>query len=139
MSNTAQDTQIDFSQFRFPKLAESVVEQMGGEESFFESWKDVVNHGISGGFHGFIYYTETNEFARRHLADIRQLAKETSDAFGIGMIEMIQNFRCLEGDYTWYEIGETLYGAADDVQILNALAWFAAEEVCREFETMQQD
>ncbi len=137
MKNT--DTiQIDYSQFQFPELAQQVVEQMGGEESFFEAWQDVVNHGINGGHSGFIYYNDTVPFAKRNLRLIREMARHQADDFGIGMIEMIQGFNCLGSDYSLEEIGETLFGAGDDTQILNALAWYAAEETCHQFSLSQE-
>jgi len=133
MTTDAQTTEIDFDQFQFPKLAQAVIEQMGGEESFLEKWEDIINHGISGGFSGFIYYTETNEFAKRNIRLIREMARQQADDFGTGMLEMIKGFNCLGGDFCEDEIGETLWGNAEDQQILNALAWYAAEETCHQF------
>ena len=130
---TSEEEKIDYSVFQFPRLAESVVDQMGGEESFLSSWEDIINHGISAGFSGFIYYSETTDFAKRNIRLIRDMAKQQAEDFGMGMLEMIAGFNCLGGDFCQDEIGETLWGNAEDDQILNALAWYAAEETCRQF------
>lgn len=128
---------INFNLFRNPKLARAVVKQFGDDEAFIESAPDVVNHGINGGFSGWIYYTETTAFARKNRAAITELAEELASDFGMGTLEMVQGFNCLgKEDYSTNEIGRALYGRGDDTQILNALAWFAAEEVCREWRDM---
>jgi hypothetical protein len=41
------------------KLVRSVIWQLGGKESL----QDIANNSIDGGFHGFIYYSETIPFA----------------------------------------------------------------------------
>jgi len=141
MSTTTQQTEkeeIDFSIFQFPKLAEAVVNQMGGDESFLSSWEDIINHGISGGFSGFIYYSDTTDFAKRNIRLIREMARQQADGFGMGMLEMIQGFNCLGKDFSLDEIGETLFGGGDYEQILNALAWYAVEEICHEFSNSKE-
>jgi hypothetical protein len=131
---TDHNEEIDFSIFQFPKLAEAVVDQMGGEESFLSSWEDIITHGISGGFSGFIYYNETNQFAKHNIRLIREMARQQADDFGMGMLEMIQGFNCLgKENFSLDEIGETLFGDGDNEQILNGLAWYAAEETCHQF------
>ena len=145
MSTTKE--QIDYSAFQFPELAKAVVQQIGGEEVFLNCWEDILNHGVSGGFGGFIYYSDTNAFAKRHIRLIREMAKHQADEFGVGMLEMIQGFNCLMTrerkkpycyDYSIDYIGETVLGNGDDVQILNALAWYAAEETCHQFSLQQE-
>ena len=143
MNTTTQQTEkeeIDFSIFQFPKLAEAVVNQMGGDESFLESWEDIINHGISGGFSGFLYYSDTTDFAKRNIRLIRELVKHQSEDFGVGMLEMIKGFRCLNKAYSEDEIGECLWGEGneDSDQILNALAWYACEEICHEFSNSKE-
>ena len=114
-------------------LIRAVVRQLGGWESFQESAPDINNHGLSGGFSGFTYYTDTVAFARKNRAAIAQLAERDADDFGQGVLEMIQGFRCLQGGYTQAEIAKCLYGRGDDTQILNALAWYAGESVARAY------
>ena len=51
-------------------LVRAVIRQSGGLASFLEKAPDISRHGISGGFGGWIYYSETEPFAKRHRADI---------------------------------------------------------------------
>jgi hypothetical protein len=138
-TQTDHNKEIDFSIFQFPILAQRVVDQIGGEESFLEKWEDIINHGISGGFSGFIYYSETTDFSKRNICLIREMARQQAEDFGMGMLEMIQGFNCLGKDFSLDEIGETLFGGGEDVQILNALAWYAAEETCHQFSISKED
>jgi hypothetical protein len=116
------------------KLIRAVVRQSGGWQSFQESAPDITNHGISGGFSGWIYYTETCEFYAKYQALIVELVERQSDEFGYSSAQdMVKSFRSC--DATLSEIGYTLYGTKrqHDTQVANALAWFAAEEVARSF------
>ena len=113
-------------------LIRAVVRQLGGWESFQESAPDINNHGLSGGFSGFTYYTDTVAFARKNRATIAQMAEnDARDFFGQGVLEMIQGFPCLQGDFTQAEIARCLYGRSNDTHIMNALAWYAGESVAR--------
>jgi hypothetical protein len=116
-----------------PKLIRAVVRQLGGKESL----EDIARHGIDGGFHGFIYYTDTVPFFKRNRAEIVQLVKSMADDLGEPVIDMIAGFRCLTDDAeTRDSIGRCLYGARlteDDTEVANALSWFAGEEVARAF------
>lgn len=124
-----------------PSLIRAVVRQMGGWESFCESAPDIANHGIDGGFSGFIYYSDTEPFAKRNRADIAAMASEQAKEFGIGVIEMIQGFGCFRWGTkpTDEEIGSALYAGHNiegGLNILNALAWYAGEEVARAYCSM---
>lgn len=120
-------------------LIRAVVRQMGGWESFKENAPDICRHGIDGGFHGFIYNADTESFARRNRAAIQQMASEQASEFGTTVTEMIQNFGCFRHDKekpTDAEIGSALYAGKDlpdGKPVLNALAWYAGEEVSREY------
>ena len=114
------------------KLRKAVVKQFGGARAFKAAAPDVCQHGIGGGFAGFIYYADTVRFYQKNKADILSLAKEQAEDIGQSVLEMIKGFRCLEG-MTIDEIAEGIYTTGGDVQVANALAWFAAEEVCREY------
>jgi len=102
-----------------------------------DSVEDVNNHGISGGYGGFVYYADTHAFAMRYRKQILALAKEMVDAIGYKNIhEMVMSFRCINGDEEDYTdlckyVGG---GRCEQSSITNAMAWFAAEEVCRMFE-----
>jgi len=124
-------------------LIRAVVRQLGGWESFTNSAPNIANHGIDGGFHGFIYYVDTVAFAKRHRASIQTLAKEQASDFGSSVVEMIQNFGCFRNDKpTESEICTALYGgrAEDGTRnVQNALAWYAGEEVARAYQDMMEN
>ena len=117
-------------------LIKAVVRQLGGWQSFCESAPDVCRGGIDGGFHGFIYTAETKAFTKRNCADIAIMAQEQARDFGCSVTEMVQGFGCFRnGDKpTDSEIGMALYAGKDNGgDVMNALAWYAGEEVCREY------
>jgi hypothetical protein len=126
------------------KLVRAVVNQMGGWESFSESAPDIANHGIDGGFSGFIYYSDTEAFAKRNRATIAEMASEQAREFGTGVIEMIRGFGCFRNDPpSDEEIGSALYAGKDakdaEHNVLNALAWYAGEEVARAYTDMVEN
>lgn len=111
---------------------------MGGWESFTQSAPDICRGGIDGGFHGFIYNRDTEPFAKRNREAIAQMAREQANDFGTGVIEMIRGFGCFRHGTkpTDEEIGSALYAGKDidgGMSILNALAWYAGEEVSRAY------
>ncbi len=93
---------------------------------------DIVNHGISGGFGGFVYHVDTCKFYDDNKADILAMAHEMAQECGYSVSEMIAGFNCLK-DYTAAEVEAFLLGLDDENETTfkNALAWFAAEEVAR--------
>lgn len=119
-------------------LVRAVVRQLGGWESFTQSAPEIARHGIDGGFHGFIYNGDTESFAKRNRSDIAKMASERASDFGIGVFEMIRGFGCFRhGEKpTDEEIGTALYTGRNidgGMNILNALAWYAGEEVARAY------
>ena len=119
-------------------LVRAVVRQMGGWESFKERAPDITRHGISGGYHGFIYYSDTIPFTKRNRKAILEMATEQARQFGEGLVEMIKGFRCLDGA-TETEIVEGLAGNTDQTQVPNALAWYAGEVVARAYCEMTEE
>jgi hypothetical protein len=122
------------------KLIRSVIKQSGGFESFIESAQDIANHGIDGGFHGWIYYTDTCAFFKRNKSAILKLAED--QAFEQGMLEMIQNF----GDFrnnpiSLDEVARAIYQGKGEMceQIQNVMAWYAAEEVVRLYNDLTEE
>lgn len=121
-------------------LVRAVVRQMGGWDSFKESARDIANHGIDGGFHGFIYHSDTVKFAKAHKADILAYAREMASDIGEpGAYSLIAGFNCLRdlklsGD----EVADCVNNSRheDYTQVMNALAWFAGEEVARAYADM---
>jgi len=126
LANLIESTNIPES------LVRAVVKQMGGWESFKESASDITRHGIDGGFHGFIYYSDTEPFAKRNRKEILEMASAQAKEFGVGLVEMIMGFRCMNGA-TEAEIVEGLAGNTDRNQVPNGLAWYAGEEVARAY------
>lgn len=126
-------------QTEYKTLVRSVLRNVG-----MDSIQDINSHGIDSGFSGFIYYSDTVNFYNRHKKDILKMAAEMARDLGEDMISMIQHFNCLSSghysdrkpDYTQTEIAEALYSGRGEcaTQIKNAMAWFAAETVCRMFE-----
>lgn len=120
------------------ELVRAVVRQMGGWRSFTENAPDITRHGIDGGFNGFIYNADTEPFAKRNRAAIAAMASAQAQDFGIPVFEMIRGFGCFRNGTppTDEEIGSALYAGKDidgGLPILNALAWYAGEEVARAY------
>ena len=118
-----------------PAMARAVINQLGGWDSFSESAQDVTSHGADAGFSGFIYYAETLAFTKKHKASIMESINNMAQEIGQPVLEFVQSFRCVGADYSVDEIAQAIYaGKGDAVEtIYNALAWYALEEVCREF------
>jgi hypothetical protein len=121
------------NEFSHAALASAVIRQCGGWDSFKEMAADVANHGADGGFHGFIYYTETVKFAKAHKADILDYARQMADDLGESLYGMIGGFNCLK--ISEGEAAEAIHNARSDdhTSVMNALAWFALEEVSRRY------
>lgn len=119
------------------KLQNAVIRQLGytrNDEDLIPTLEDITNHGIDGGFSGFIYYADTIKFFKANRHEIIELVREMAQDFGQDPIEMVAGFNCLTNDFeTREEIARAIYGrvAKDDSLVANALAWFAAEEVAR--------
>jgi hypothetical protein len=122
------------------ELVRAVVDQFGGWDDFTACAFDVCLGGIDGGFNGFIYNAETEKFARENRKAIAKLASEQAANSGVGVFEMIRGFGCFKGDkLSDEEIGAAMFAGEqgeDSPNILNAMAWYAGEEVCREYARM---
>jgi hypothetical protein len=121
-----------------PKLANSVLRQLGGGDDALERLADVRNGGADAGFCGFTYYKDTVPFFKRNRAQIVALVESMASDLGEEPLAMVAGFRCLDSDpETKRSIAWCLYGGRlgdDDTYVANALAWFALEEVARAFE-----
>jgi hypothetical protein len=110
-------------------LIRSVIRQLGGKESL----PDVMNCGAACGFHGFIWYSDTVAFYKRHRKEINRNVLELAEELGEDPVKLLKSWRCLDGEKAAH-IGQALYGAhlnEDHDSIANGLAWFALEEVAR--------
>ena len=119
-------------------LVRAVVRQLGGWNSFAQSAEDITNHGINGGFCGFVYYKDTESFTRRNLEGINELLSAQAQEIGYdSTFAMIRSFGCFRGDtLSDGDIMRALCrGRNPDsgVNILNGLAWYAGEEVARAY------
>lgn len=128
LKNFIENTGID------AELIHAVIRQSGGWLSFQERALDISKHGISGGFSGWIYYTETCDFYAKNQNLIVDLAEQQSGEYGYQSAgDMVKSWRSCDAKLS--EIGHTLYGnkRQHDTQVANALAWYAAEEVAQAF------
>jgi len=118
----------------FKTLINAVINRIG-----IDSIEDVNNHGISGGFSGFIYYSDTHAFAMRYRKLIVKLLEQQAADFGQEVVEMVSGFGVFRNSPMDNEDKKDLYkylggGRPTQGTITNLMAWFAAEEVCRMFD-----
>lgn len=114
------------------KLINAVVKQAGGIETLdgLRSADD--------GYCGFIYYSDTHEFAIKNRKAITELLNETADQLGEDVVSMVCNFGVFRNNKADNQDKKDLYiflGGGKPAQgtITNVLAWFALEEVARLF------
>lgn len=119
-------------------LIRAVIRKAGGWQSFKEMAPDVTNHGADSGFSGFIYYTDTVKFAQRHKGVILDACRQLADDLGEPVYRMIGGFNCLK--ITEGEAAEAIHNprSEDRTNVLNALSWFALEEVCRSYVDLEE-
>lgn len=114
-------------------LIRAVIRQSGGWGDFQDMAQDICNYGISGGFGGWIYYTETCQFYAKNQGAIVALVEQWANDSNLSPIDFVAGFHCCDADNP--NVGKTLYGnkRQHDTIVANALAWFVAEEVARSF------
>jgi hypothetical protein len=118
----------------YRRLINAVVSRIGKD-----SINDVINYGIDGGYHGFVYYSETHSFAMRYRKDIVKMLLEYAESLGEDVVTMVSNFGVFRSNPMDEEDKMDLYkyiggGRCEQGTITNLMAWFAAEEVCRMFD-----
>ena len=125
------------------RLINAVLDQLGiddDEPADETSLSDIANHGIDGGFSGFVYYAETMQFYADNQGLIRDQLKEDAESYGSGSaISLVMSFNCIDGETTEDEAGETLYSLNHDQQVANCLAWYAAETVARDYMDIKEE
>lgn len=133
---------------KITKLQKAVIEQLGYDvKKDKDEYMEIFKHGItaSDGYYGFIYYSETEDFYKKHKKEIIELAKEVAEGIGEdSYITMILKFGCLQGlgrKITIDDVCEVIYANNKNneyyTDITNALAWFALEETA--FDLSNQD
>lgn len=129
------------------KLIRAVVKQLGGMNTDTQQMmEDILSHGIDGGFHGFIYYSDTCKFAQKNQKAIVALLEEQADSYSksaldnINTVRMVQGFSVFRRDGMDKDDLKDLYlflaghaGRCKGHTVTNVLAWYACEEVCRMF------
>lgn len=118
----------------YKTLINAVINRIG-----LDSVQDVNRHGIDGGFSGFIYYSETHAFAMRYRSIILRLLEDSAEMLGEDVVKMVAGFGVFRNCAMDADDKKDLYkylggGRPAQGTITNAMAWFAAEEVCRMFE-----
>ena len=118
-------------------LIRATIRQCGGFDSFKEMAEDVTNHGADSGFSGFTYYADTVKFAERNKSAILQACRDMASDLGeSGAYSMIAGFNCLKDlELSGDAVADTIHNkrSEDYTQVMNALAWFALEEVSRSY------
>jgi len=117
------------------QLQLAVIEQLGfsdhDDADLITTLNDIHSYGIEGGFGGFIYYSDTVAFAEQNKSDILEIARDMADSLGEdGAYSLIAGFPCLGDGYTADSVADAINDEdhEDRTQVLNAMAWFAAEE-----------
>lgn len=118
----------------YKTLINAVINRIG-----LDSVEDVNNHGINGGYSGFIYYSETHAFAMRYRKLIVRLLEDEANGLGDEVVTMVSNFGVFRRSPMDNDDRKDLYkylggGRPEKGTITNVMAWFAAETVCRWFE-----
>jgi len=123
---------IDYN-FRYPTIVKAVIKQTGYSfEEFKERYMDF--RDASSEVSGFIYYSETHEFAIENRTVIIEMLDDMADNLGEDVTEMVANFGVFGNSYMdkgdrkdlrcFLEEGTPAQGT-----ITNVMAWFALEEV----------
>ena len=129
-----EDIRESLERIKDHPLLEPIKDQLGCDNytELVEVLKDVTRGGANAGFSGFTYSKDCLDFWRKNRITIKGIAKQSSDDIGSsgGVIGMIKGFNCLRGnDITEDEIGEVFYGSSEDSMIVDALCWYALEDL----------
>ena len=97
--------------------------------------REISEHGAATGWCGFTYYRDTNAFAVSFRREIMAMLANDADGLGQSVAEMVASFGCLAGSVSRDDVAVALGSGrcSEDtkVAVLNALAWYALEEVSR--------
>ncbi len=134
MNTQATKKQVLTDNSEYKTLINAVISNIG-----VDSVQDVNNHGIDGGFNGFIYYSDTHKFAIQYRKQIVKLLEEQAEQLGEDVVSMVSHFGVFRNSPMDAEDKKDLYkylggGKPTQGAITNVMAWFAAEEVCRMFD-----
>ena len=112
----------------------------GSGQNFIElstQFENCAEYGADCGISGFIYYSETIAFFKKHRVDIASHIERTASELGIDIFSMVQNFGVFQNSEkpTAGEVGKALWDASqfwpEFTNLYNVFAWYALEEVSR--------
>lgn len=97
---------------------------------------DINNHGISGGYYGFVYYSDTERFARKHRKAIAALIEHEAEEFCESIESFLGGFNCFDfkDKQEKKECMLYVYGGPTnkfETNVLNGFAWYAGEWASR--------
>lgn len=124
-------------------LAPAVLRQLGDGRITREAIDTAIEagrHGADAGWHGFTWTRDTVAFSKRHREAIVACIERQSIELGErGPVSLVVGFRCLNRGISEMHVAAALYGngvhyGPDIETVLNALAWYALEEVGRALE-----
>ena len=124
------------------RTVNSVISSLGhclwGTAEDFKELSDILincsNHGANVGFSGFIYYSDTVPFYKKHRQDIVSHMEQTAAELGTDIISMVHGFGVFQHSQkpTTSEIGKALWGnyhKPELTTLYNVFAWYALEEI----------
>lgn len=129
-----------------PTLTRAVIRQLGGKDALIDV-ASPDHGGADAGFCNFVYYKDTVPFFERQRKNILSVLEADADSFGEEPAQIVFGFNCLrlkEADREEQRayrsaINRLLYSnrkvdwdRPEEIQIANALAWYALETVARE-------
>lgn len=120
-------------------LAEKVIAQFGGEESFLNNYRYVNEGHINGGIKGFIATHEMVVFFKENKDAILDFAKDTIKASGntTAVSKMVSNLPLLNGNLSAYEVKT----AIDDTEqeqhglVASVLCMFVGEKISASYKS----
>jgi len=119
------------------------VEKQYGDIIDSETAHCVLEHGAEGGFCGFTYYKDTCKFALDNFDLIIDHIRENYAYNDKSVSEVVCDFPCLGHQWDICEVEEVLMRPAIETEastsILNALSWYALEEVCHDVFQKEHD
>lgn len=132
--NTLKDVLTE--NYEFKSLINAVIGQLGGIDRI----KDINNHGIQGGYDGFIYYDDTHKFAMKNRKQIVKLLEQKVEILDSKIVKIVSELNVFLPNPMDSEDKAELYkylgfGKCEQSIVTNLMAWFAAKSVCRMFES----
>lgn len=115
------------------KHLKAIFEQMGYDKDYFDedhfrdivlTAKDICDHGIAGGYTGFIYYVENDEFYRRNEDIVLEWLEDnfTVDEFltliknKLDVRDIVERSAYANNFYVWLYVETVLNAFYDDIE-----------------------